>query len=383
MQRSRFFVVEPSKVKTQHITLIEGFLQALTSSKLLATTTDVIFCASRSTFASLSPSTRAMVKHRQIPVMNPEKRRLIRKSLLEFIVVLRYVLGMREGDIVLVTCMLPPALMMLETVNRVLRRPNVHVLLHGELEGLFDNALQGIRSFGYWTSMWSRIRRPDSTLRLVVIDDFIKQKMLDELPNTFTSEQISVVHHPISTVADAELLITSKVTVCFIGYKTAFKGFDDFRHLSEIVPNAEFVAIGGGKIESLSSSAVKALVGSDGYLRAIASCSVAIFPYVGGYACSLSAAALDALSAGVHIVATPRPCFVSLWQHLGPDFVTICDSIEQVAKLMQDADWFAQKRASQEDRLNLLRQSKYGIDAVRASFEQLFQASEIATKGVA
>jgi NDP-4-keto-2,6-dideoxyhexose 3-C-methyltransferase len=370
----RFFFIEPSKVKTQHITLIDGYLRALTSSALVAESTELLFCASRSTFNSLSSKMRLTVRHHPIPVMNPEKRRLVAKSILEFLVVLWYMVRMRKDDIVFVSCILPPAFLALELANRVLRRRGVHIVLHGEIESLFADSRQRVGSIGYWTSKWIHFRQPCSMLRLVVIDDFIKQRLLDRFPRILKTEQIFVIHHPISTVAASATTSGSKPTVCFIGYRTALKGFDCFKRLSAMTPTADFIAIGGGRVESMSDARVTQLPGSEDYFLAIGSCSVALFPYVGGYTCSLSAAVLDALSTGVHILATPQPCFISLKEHLGPEVVTTFESVDEAARLMRDPNWFTLKRAGQRERLRLLNSSKYGVDAVRASFDQLMRA---------
>jgi len=68
--------------------------------------------------------------------MNPEKRRLVLKSLVEFCVVFRRMLALRRQDILLVTCVLPTSLILIEWANRLLRRRGVHVVLHGDIEGI-------------------------------------------------------------------------------------------------------------------------------------------------------------------------------------------------------------------------------------------------------
>ena len=98
---------------------------------------------------------------------------------------------------------------------------------------------------------------------------------------------------------------------------------------------------------------------------------MALFPYVAGYNCSLSAAAVDALSAGVYMLASDRACFVSLEQYFGAEILTICRSTADMAALLTDARWLEEKRGAQERRLERLKVSKYSLDAVRSSFEAL------------
>ena len=100
MARRRFIFLEPSKVGSQHITLIEGYLRALLSSDAVRRTFELVFWASDSTAAALSSTTRGAIRHVSIPVMNAEKRRLIRKTCVECYVVVRCLLSMRRGDVV-------------------------------------------------------------------------------------------------------------------------------------------------------------------------------------------------------------------------------------------------------------------------------------------
>jgi glycosyltransferase involved in cell wall biosynthesis len=371
MPRRQFIFIEPSKVGSQHITLIEGYLRALTSSAVLKRSFDLTFCASNSTAAALSAATRAAVKHVPIPVMDPEKRRLVRKSCVELYVVMRCLLTMRRGDVLFVSCVLPTTLLFLEACNRLLRRRGFFVELHGEVEGLFDKSMQRPSSFGFWVLQWMRLRRHGSTLSLVVIDDFIKARLLAEFPGKLRETDIFVVHIPIVPLPFAATQPEAPAAVCFIGYRTRLKGFDQFLQLSGLVPGAEFVAIGAGKVEQVASGRSVPITGSDGYMHAIARCSVALFPYVGGYNCSLSAAAVDALSAGVYILASDRACFVSLEQYFGAEMVTVARSAPEMAALLTDERWLAEQRGAQERRLERLKASKYSLDAVRSSFETL------------
>lgn len=371
MPLRRFIFIEPSKVGSQHITLIEGYLRALLSSVVLSRSFDLIFCASNSTAAALTAETRAAVTHVPIPVMDPEKRRLIRKTCVELYVVLRYLLTMRRGDVLFVSCVLPTTLLFLEAFNKLLRRRGFFVELHGEIEGMFDKSMQRPSSFGFWVLQWARLRRHGSTLALVVIDDFIKARLLAELPGKLREPDIYVVHIPIVPLPCAPAVPDPVASVCFIGYRTRLKGFDRFLQLSSLVPGVDFVAIGDGKVEHVASSRSSPMAGSEAYMRAIGQCSVALFPYVAGYNCSLSAAAVDALAAGVYVLASDRACFVSLERYFGTEVVTTCRSSEEMATLLGDPRWLEEKRGAQARRLERLKQSKYSLDAVRLSFEAL------------
>jgi hypothetical protein len=375
MTRSRFYFLEPSKVGSQHITLIEGWLRALASSDRIASSHDLVFCASASTYAHLSDDLRSKLHHKQVPVMAPERRRLVRKSLLEFYVVMRALMRLRPADVLFVSCVLPTTLLMLELANRVLRRSGLFVSLHGEIEGLFDPSMRKVRNYGFWAHHWMRLRRSGSTLRLVVIDDFIKQILLQSFPGKLDAAQIVVAYHPVTAINTASAApAQSQADACFIGYRTKFKGFDQYAQLADALPDRYFVAIGGGKVEGVPGGARAALTGNADYMAAIGGCTTAVFPYVGGYTCSLSAAVLDALSAGAHVLATPRACFVGLAEHFGADVVTLYTTQDEAKALLGDSRWLADRQAGRPERLQRLDSSRYGMASVRQCFENILQA---------
>jgi glycosyltransferase involved in cell wall biosynthesis len=374
MRHRRFYFIEPSKVGRQHITLIEGYLSAIAANAQLNESCDLLFCASKATFSSLHASTREKIAYSSIPVMNPEKRRLFLKTLLEFAVVLKFMLKKRPDDVVFVSCVLPTTLLLLELANIFWRRRGVFITLHGEIEGLFDKSLQGFRSYGYWILMWMRLRRPNSVLSLVVIDDFIKHKLIADHPRKMTESNVFVVHHPISPLAPYATSADIR-SVCFVGYRTKAKGFEQFERLSHLMHDVSFVSVGGGFVENLRSGQRVSIVGNEDYLRGIAQCTAAIFPYIAGYTCSLSAAVMDALSAGVQIVASNRPCFLSLAERFGTEVIAICNSIEEAEALMEVPNWFAETRALQLRRIERLSRSPYSVRSVGDSFQHLVRAA--------
>jgi len=245
-------------------------------------------------------------------------------------------------------------------------------VLHGEVEGLFDKSLQRPRSFGYWVNTWMKSRRPESLLSLVVIDDFIRDTLVREFPDKLSAANVSIIHHPISPIYLNLNNIDGQRTpsVCFVGYRTSFKGFEQFLRLASEHPSVTFLAIGGGKVENISSGTVRYLKDEPAYLAEISKCSAALFPCISGYSCSLSAAALDALATGVHIIALDRPCFRSLASYFGDDAVTVHSSLQEVS-LELGSYLLGLKSKGRASRLESLSKSKYGLPAVQKSFEKL------------
>jgi len=210
-----------------------------------------------------------------------------------------------------------------------------------------------------------------------MLDDFIKRKLLAEYPDKLTDNDVLVVHHPISPFSAANLPIKSVQSVCFIGYRTRFKNFEQFKQLSDLIPHVSFMAIGDGIVEDLRLARTFPISGTDDYLLKISECSIAVFPYNSGYTCSLPASVLDALSTGVYIIASDRPAFTSLQEYLGPEFITIFCSNSESLVFLSDTQWIEQKRSGKARRLEKLLKSKYGPDAVRASFEKIILAQTL------
>lgn len=371
MRRPRLYFVEPSKVRTYHNTLIEGYLAAIVSSSLITNSREIVLCACKSLVCNLSDSLRRKVSYEEIAVVDQDRHFVVRKSLLEFWVVLRYMLRMERDDVVFISCVMPTALLMIECTNRVLRRTNIFVVVHGEIEALFATQQPHWRTIGYWAIKWYKCRPKKSLIRIVVIDDFIKSTLCVKLPNTFTDHAVLVAHYPSRPINVEILSIPATPAVCFIGHRTPAKGFDDFFRLAIARQNLDFRLIGAGRAENLRSQQSTPISGGEEFLSAIAECSVAVFPYLREYDCSLSAAVLDALSAGVHVVATPRGCFLNLANDLGPDFVTVYRSTTEFNEFFNNLHRIEQLKSCQSERIKTLALSKYGTASVRRDFERI------------
>jgi len=81
----------------------------------------------------------------------------------------------------------------------------------------------------------------------------------------------------------------------------------------------------------------------------------------------VSGAALDAVGAGVHVLATRRPFFVQLSEALGPGFVTLADGVIDMERYLRDRAWLEQLRAGRELRRASVLHSRYSVDAVHAA----------------
>jgi len=361
----RLSVIEPSKVGSQHITLLAGIVKA---GAALPAEQRGTFFGHRTLLGELPPEPLAAWAQSTIPVMNPERRRLVRKSLLETAVSCWRITRMRKGDALLITCVLPSALIFIELFKRLFPRRRVTVMIHGEIEGLLEADRQHPGSYGYYMNKWIKLRRKESTLNLAVIDDFIVDEIVILGNKSIKREDIFVVPHPITQVTDiAPVDLNARARVCFIGFRTRQKGYDLFERIASTTPTLSFEAIGGGCLQSVPENHFRALCGTADYMRSIAACDFALFPYVAGYRASLSAAALDAISAGLHLIASKRGCFISLYRNLGPNFVTLFDGEDDLRALLENPEWLATQRAARSRRLADIESSPYsGPNITRA-----------------
>ena len=97
---------------------------------------------------------------------------------------------------------------------------------------------------------------------------------------------------------------------------------------------------------------------------------------MGLYNCSLSAAALDALSVGVKIIAYNRPFFASLAESFGPNSVVVCDSYADLSATMVEQQLMS-NRDRRSERLERLAKSKYSLAAVSSAFERLLESMQL------
>lgn len=371
MSEAKFFLLEPSKVGNQHITLIQGYISALRSSDWIRSRFHLTVAASQETIRALGSSLRDGTSTEIVPVIDPNKRRMVRKTILEFLVVFRYLRRLRDADRLLVTCVMPTSLCLVELASFFIRRRGAFVVLHSEVEGLVSLGLQKPWRYEYWATVWLRLRRSQSELSLVVLDDFIKHRLLATAPEKLREEKIVVLHHPVLATSVSPYVDSQKRAVCFIGYRTRFKGFDQFQRLATMHTDLEFYAIGAGRAEVIPTGHTIELRTTEDYMRAIAACSVAVFPYSSGYCASLSAAAIDALALGLVILCLDRPFFRSLAATFGPDHVRVCESIDEMASELREicSDFQAGGRS---DRLQRVERSKYGLVALAIACDTIF-----------
>jgi hypothetical protein len=367
----RFIVLEPSKVGPQHITLIEAYLRALQAVDLPAMGLELVYAADPSSHAALAEDVRAGLAYEAVSVINAEDRRWIAKGLREVKVVEDAISQLGARDILLVTCLTAPALLIVEAMARRIGHKRVIVVLHSELEALFDASLRSPKSWGFWAYRWSRLRRSGSPLRVAVLAEFIRDALAETGNPAIARSEVELLTFPVAAV-DAVQVADGAHRLAFIGYKTRMKGFDSFERLARAstTPNLRFEVIGAGKVENVVSGEVQPF-NSGGFLGEVGQSTLAIFPYTQGYSASLSAAVLDALSTGVHIVATRRNCFEAIYREFGTDTVTLYDTESELAALIADQGFLEHCRTGAARRRSQLAGSSFGTAATQADFRRI------------
>lgn len=379
-------VLEPSKLGPQHITLIEAYLVALRSLDLPARGVGLVYAAHPTSFAALSGDLRAGLVHRPVDVIDADARRWVAKALLEVRVVASAIRRLGPRDVLIVTCVTAPALLILETLSRLIGRRRVVVVLHSELEALFDPTLRSPRSWGFWSHRWSRLRRRGSRLGVAVIAGFVRDALAGSGIAALAPDQVEVLTFPVGPTAVPAVTALTAVPaatptavpanglprVAFIGYKTRMKGFEIFVEAARRLATAGLVfdVVGAGGIETIPAG-TRRPYGPGEFIGEVGASAVAFFPYEQGYDASMSAAALDALSTGVHLLATRRGCFKAIERELGPETITLVDTVDEAVERLADPAFIARAAAGKAERRERLAEFGFGMPATLRDFARL------------
>lgn len=369
----RLILLEASKVKNQHSTLMDGILRAYNWGGFVQNVGVPTVYAHQSLVENLSDEARSVASFRDIKVMDPQRRRLLRKSILEFVVVLSALWKLdAKKEYLLVTTLLPSAGIFVEIAKWLFPHKKMAVMIHGEIEGVLDSSRQKLGSYGLYMRIWFKIRAFHSKLDIAVIDDFIAETALRIFPRAVNANNIFVIPMVVET-SDYNGKPAGVPKCCFIGFRTPIKGHGHFVHLCAKVPDVAFFTIGGGVQKDERTGKETPLPSHAEFVSAISACDIAVFPYLGGYTCSLSAAATDAIAAGTHLLTTDRPCFGALAREFGPATVTICNNFEEMLQFLQDNKRLEVLRNARPQRLSMIPDSRYGLASVSKNIGDMLE----------
>lgn len=378
---NRLVFLEVSKVRSYHSTLMDGMLRGYVAAGLPARRDRPVLYADESFYDHLSPEAREAVEYWPIPVVDQDTRRWLSKSLLETWVLLRCLLRMRPGDLLFVTTIMPSAMILVEAIKWFFPRRQMAIMQHGELDGAFLKEKQRLGSFGFYLFLWFRMRRLGSTTRVAVLDTFIADEIQRRFPGAVRPEDLHVIPLPMMPVSGDHARRPGPVRCCFIGFKSAPKGYDVFARLAETLPDLEFRVIGGGQDRRFGDESGRAIGSTDEFLAALGACDIAVMPYVSGYDCSLSAAATDAVACGLHLLTSDRSCFRALTEAFGPETVTICVDEAGMRARLSDPTWLAMCRDGKAERIARVPQSRYGLASVGKHLDAMMDDKGVAPIG--
>lgn len=371
---SRLIIAEVSKVRHYHSTVTDGFLKAWQHVGASERFGKPLVFAHQSFLECLSSEGRASAEIRTIPVIDPDKRWLIRKTLLEAWVTLKIALSMKKGDTLIVATIFPTALVLLEWPFRLLSRRNVVILQHNEVEAAITVPRPQLGSYGHANLVWHRMRGRKSRLKIAVLGSWIADGIRRYYRDSVPEEQLFVLPMPMMSTGAVQQHFAPEAPLkcCFVGFNTAGKGFDTFERLADEFPDLEFQQIGGGAVKNLHSGDTHRLGDTEAFVAALAGCDVAIMPNTSGYDYTLSAAATDAIAAGVHLLAYDRGCFRAMQAAFGEDAVTICSSAQDLREKLASRAWKDRIRATRSQRLGQIEQSEFGLQNVGNALERAF-----------
>lgn len=360
-------------MRSYHSTLLDGMIHGYLANGLDKVYGNPVLYADRSFYDHLSAGARRAVEYRPIRVIDQDTRRWLAKSLLEVWVVLRCLIALRPGELLFVTTIMPSAMIVVEVISWLFRRDRIVVMQHGELDGAFQPEKQRMGSFGYYIFLWFRMRKFATGTRVAVLDQFIASELQRRFPGSVSAEKLHVVPLPMLPLVAPKSRDPGPVRCCFIGFRSPLKGYTAFENLAHLHPALEFREIGGGWDRKVDGSDQKQLSSGQDFLAAVARCDIAVMPYRGGYDCSLSAAATDAIAAGLHLLTSDRGCFRALAEAFGPSCVTVCASDEEMTQILGDDNWLTARLAERAERQSRINHSRYSLQSVGHHLERMIE----------
>jgi len=368
----RIIFAEVSKVRHYHSTVMNGFVKAWSHVGAERRWGRPIVYAHPSFFDALNQDVRDQIDAIPIAVIDPDRRRIVLKSLHEAWTTLRLIWKAGNEDTLLITTIFPSAMPIVELLSLFLPKKNVIVLQHSEVEEGCSNAKPQLGSYGHANLIWHRMRPIHSRVRIAVLGSWIADAMRKRFPRSFARHDIIPIPMPVESYASPRQIETDHVFRCgFVGFNTPAKGYETFASLAHEVGDVDFFQVGAGKSLNIRTGMFLPLRSADDFMDALSVCDVAVMPNTSGYDFTLSAAATDAISAGVHLLTSDRGCYRALRDEFGSQCVTICGNEQEMHAFLTDANWRARILAGRSERLARIEHTEFSLSNVGKSLEDL------------
>ena len=89
----------------------------------------------------------------------------------------------------------------------------------------------------------------------------------------------------------------------------------------------------------------------------------------------MSAAAIDAIAAGLRLLATPLPCFAALQDAFGADQVQLAQTVDDMAAVLSAPGYFDEPADARGTRMARIAASEFGQASIQAAFRQWLDAA--------
>lgn len=368
----RIIFAEVSKVRHYHSTVMNGFVKAWYHVGANRRFGRPLVYAHPSFIDALNEDVRRGIDVVPIAVMDPDKRRIILKSLHEAITTLRMIWKADRNDTLVITTIFPSAMPIVELLAPLLPKRNLIIIQHSEVEEGCNNVAPRPGSYGHANLIWHGTRRAKSNIRVAVLGSWIANAMRKRFPRSFSRRDIMAVPMPVEPYARARQIEKDHVFRCgFVGFNTPAKGYKIFETLSQKVEDIDFFQIGAGKSLDVRTGALQPLRSAEDFMDALSACDVAVMPNTSGYDFTLSAAATDAISAGAHLLTSDRGCYRALRDEFGSQCVTICGNEQEMHAFLTDTNWRARILAGRSERLARIEHTEFSLSNVGKSLEDL------------
>lgn len=373
----RIIFAEVSKVRHYHSTVLAGFVKAWYHVGADRQWGVPVVYAHSSFLGCLDADVIAAVDARTIAVIDPDKRWLIRKTFLEAFQAINIVRLAKPSDVVLLTTIFPSAMPFVEFALQFMRNRRVVVLQHNEVEEACTNRKPKFASYAFTNLVWHKVRPRSSRIRIAVLGGWIANGVRRTFYSSLGTHDVIELPMPIMPYQLVRNEASSEFPLrcAFIGFNTPAKGYSVFKWLAEEHPEVRFFHIGGGVERNIVTNQCRPLHSTTDFHDALSKCDIAILPNTDGYEFILSAAATDAIAAGLHLLCSNRGCYRAFKEAFGPEVVTICDDQSVMSGLLDDREWWQCLRTSRQQRLAKIESSEFGLDNVGLKLKELMHIS--------
>jgi hypothetical protein len=358
-------VIEPNKTASQHITFNAAILNALSDFEI-----NFFVSKSAQDFYNRSDKLRKI----SIPVVDGDSRKFIKKALIEFIVLIYFLIKTGRSTKSLILSISPNVLVLIEIFCTIFGYKKVICIIHGELEGLVEKDKSSITSYGYWIKKWFLMRELCGEISPVFLSEYVYKNLLNHgfiKSNLFN--KFYLIELPPPALGYSVVNKFQEFTIAFIGTRSVRKGYGPFLTLVESLStrgDIDFYSLGSGRLINHSKE-IEKIIDPGTYLDILLEFDVAIFPASDSYLLTVSSAINDAFAAGLLVLAMDSSMARHYQKILGMDSIEIFENLEAMLSRVEEINKDL-VRSKREVRLRNLANSKLGFDLNAKSIRNFF-----------